>query len=155
MAINVAHDANPILTPPWSVLWRPFLRGLVVELQAQAGPDGSTAILRGVGQQMARLSPLEPTDSLAALELEMSLALGDMGWGHVQLRLQEAERCVIIIHTGLPPVSSAGKPPGAWLTPVLEGLYEGWMGQQPGADGALRATVDHHESNRVFIRYGR
>jgi Cellulose synthase subunit D len=89
------------------------------------------------------------------LEVEMNLVLGEVGWGHVQMRLQEAERCVVMVHTGLPSASSAGDPPGTWLAPVLEGLYEGWMGQQPGADGTLRARVDSHEHNNIFIRYGR
>jgi hypothetical protein len=155
MAINGARDLPDLQAGARSVVWRVFLSGLAAELEAQTGPDGSAAILRGVGQQMARLLTLMPADSMEALELEMNLVLGDVGWGHVQLRLQEAERCVVMVHTGLPSASAAGNPPGTWLAPVLEGLYEGWMGQQPGADGTLHATIDRHEPNTIFIRYGR
>jgi hypothetical protein len=155
MAINGARESQKARPAQQPVLWRAFLRGLVVELEAQTGPNASSTILRGIGQQMARLLTLVAVDSLEALELEMNLVLAEIGWGHVQLLLQEAERCVIMVHTGLPSVSSAGKPPGTWLAPVLEGLYEGWMGQQPGADGALRSQIERHEGNNVFIRYGR
>jgi hypothetical protein len=155
VAINVTGDSTDLQAGPRSVHWRVFLSGLAAELEAQTSPEGSAAILRGVGQQMAKLLTLMPADSLEALELEMNLVLGEVGWGHVRLLLQEAERRVVIVHTGLPTVSSAGKPPGTWLAPVLEGLYEGWMGQQPGADGTLRATVDRHEHNNIFIRYAR
>jgi Cellulose synthase subunit D len=155
MVINMAREATDLPVAVRSVPWRTFLGGLATELEAQAGPDGSAAILRGIGQQMAKQSPLMPAESMEALELDMNLLLDEIGWGHVQLQLQEAERCVIIVHSGLPQVSSAGKPPGTWLAPVLEGLYKGWMGQQPGADGALCAMVDHHEHNTIFIRYGR
>jgi hypothetical protein len=155
MAITAAGDPTDLQAGPRSVLWRAFLSSLAAELEARAGPDGSAAILRGVGQQMAKMLTLMPADSIEALEMEMNLVLGEVGWGHVRLRLQEAERCVVMVHTGLPPASSAGKPPGTWLAPVLEGLYEGWMGQQPGADGTLRATIDRHEHNTIFIRYGR
>ncbi len=155
MAISGAQNSQESNAPPRSVLWRAFLRGLAVELDAQVGPDSSAAILRGVGQRMAGLVTLLPVDSLEALQLEMNLVLTEIGWGHAQLALQEAERCVVMVHTGLPPVSSTGNPPGTWLAPVLEGLYEGWMGQQPGADEALRAKVDHHDGNKIIIRYGR
>jgi hypothetical protein len=155
MAINGAQVSQKTYPAPQSVLWRTFLRGLVVELGAQTGPDASSAILRGVGQQMAKLLTLVAVDSLDALELEMNLVLAEIGWGQVQLLLREAERCVIMVHAGLPSVSSAGEPPGTWLAPVLEGLYEGWMGQQPGADGALRSQIERHEGNKIFIRYGR
>ncbi|MBN8907277.1 MAG: cellulose synthase [Rhodospirillales bacterium] len=121
--------------------WRAFLRGLALELDAQAGPERAAAVLRGTGLRMATLLGLPPVDSLESLEYEMNAVLDEIGWGSVALHLSEAERCVLLMHAGLPPVGSAGAPPGAWLAPVLEGLYEGWMGQQPGADASFQARV--------------
>jgi hypothetical protein len=143
-------DAAP--SPP---MWRAFLRGLALELDAQAGPNVSAAVLRATGQQMAGMLALPAVDSLEALELEMNDLLAEIGWGSVQLTLQEAERCVILGHTGLPRIGSAGDPPGTWLAPVLEGLFEGWMGQQPGADPSFHSQIKGYEKNRLVIRYGR
>ena len=60
MALDVARETNGTRASPQSVVWRSFLRGLAVELDTQAGPDGSKAILRGVGQQMAGQLPVIP-----------------------------------------------------------------------------------------------
>ena len=155
IALNVAQESYKTHASPQSVNWRTFLRGLAVEFNAQMNSGLSTAILRGVGHQMAALLPLIAVDSLEALELEMNLVLVEIGWGRIQLTLLEAERCVVMAHTGLPQIGSAGEPPGTWLTPVLEGLCEGWMGQQPGADESFRAHTSQYEGDKLVIRYGR
>jgi hypothetical protein len=135
--------------------WRAFLRGLALELDIQAGPDASTAILRAAGQQMAAMLALLAVHSLEALELEMNSVLGEICWGSVQVTLHEAERCVILRHSDLPRIGSAGDPPGTWLAPALEGLYQGWMGQQAGADPSFSARVKGYEGDTIVIRYGR
>ena len=141
--------------------WRTFMRGLAVELEAQVGPDVSRSVLHGIGRRMAGLLPLVGVDLLEALQTEINVVLAGIGWGHAQLSLLEAERCVAIVHTGLPRVSSAGDPPGTWLGPLVEGLYEGWMGHQPGADSAFRARIGEYarsgedDGDRIIIRYGR
>jgi hypothetical protein len=136
-------------------MWRTFLRGLALELDAQAGPDASSAIRRAAGQQMAAMLALLGVHSLEALELEMNMVMAEIGWGSVELTLNEAERCVMLRHSDLPCIGSAGEPPGTWLAPVLEGLYQGWMGQQAGADPSFNARVITYEDNAVIIRYGR
>lgn len=137
------------------VAWRAFLRGLALELETQAGPDASVAILRATGQQMASMLSLLAVHSLEALELEMNMVVAEIGWGSVQLTLQEAERCVVLRHCDLPCIGSAGKPAGTWLAPVLEGLYQGWMGQQAGADPSFDARTEQCDSDAIVIRYGR
>ena len=68
--------------------------------------------------------------------------------------MNEAERCVVLDHTGLPQVGSAGEPAGTWLAPVLEGLYQVWMGQQPGLTN--RSALDCSTAEvSITIRYGR
>ena len=135
--------------------WRAFLRGLALELDAQAGSDASAAILRAAGQQMAAMLGLLAVHSLEALELEMNGVLAEIGWGSVRLALHEAERCVILRHSDLPRIGSAGEPPGTWLAPALEGLYQGWMGQQAGADPSFNARAKGYEGDTIVIRYGR
>lgn len=146
----VEEAAWPDTPPPW----RAFLRGLALELEAQAGPAASAAVLRGTGQQMARLLGLPAVGSMDALEMEMNAVLAELGWGSVRLVLNEAERCVVLTHDGLPRIGSAGDPAGTWLAPVLEGLYETWLGQQPGADDTLRTRLDQRGRTMV-LRYGR
>jgi hypothetical protein len=152
MALSGAWET---VAPGRSVVWRTFLRGLAVELEVHAGSEATAAILRSVGRQMARHLVLVSVDSLEALELEMNTVLAEIGWGSVHLTLQEADRCVALIHKGMPRIGSSGAPAGTWLAPVLEGLYHGWMGQQPGADKSFVASIGRHEGDTVFIRYGR
>ena len=154
MAWGAATEAGREPAAPAATQWRAFLRGLAIELEAQAGPAASAALLRGIGQRMAQLLALPPVASMEALEMEMNAILGETGWGSVRLALNEAERCVILRHSGLPRIGSAGEPAGSWLAPVLEGLYQGWMGQQPGADDKLRATVQE-PGDPTVLRYGR
>jgi len=155
IAFDVAQASHGTHAAPQSVIWRTFLRGLAVELDGQVGADAGKVILRGVGRQMAALLPLISVASLEELELEMNMVLAEIGWGRVQVTLQEAERCVMLVHIGLPHVGSAGQPAGTWLAPVLEGLYQGWMGQQPGADSSLRAQIGRHDGDSIILRYGR
>lgn len=149
------RQTSPENAAPSPPMWRTFVRALALALDAQVGPDVQTAILRAAGQQMATMLALPTVDSLDALELEMNDILGEIGWGNVRLTLREAERFVMIDHAGLPRVGSAGDPPGTWFAPVLEGLYQSWMGQQPGADPSFRTSVKTYEEHRLVIRYGR
>jgi hypothetical protein len=152
---NAAQASRETNVAPQAVAWRCFLRGLAVELDAQVGRDARVVILRGVGRHMASLLTLVVVDSLEALELEMNVVLAEIGWGRVQVSLHEAERCVVLVHGGLPKVGSAGEPPGTWLAPVLEGLYQGWMAQQPGADGSFVARINQTDGDSIVVRYGR
>jgi hypothetical protein len=135
--------------------WRAFLRGLAFELETQAGRDTTVAILRATGQQMSALLALLAVDSLEALQLEMNVVLAEINWGSVRLMLHEAERCVVLSHSSLPRIGSAGDPPGTWLAPVLEGLYQGWMGQQAGANPSFTARIKDYEDDTIIIVYGR
>jgi hypothetical protein len=155
MSGNTKQSTPAVDAATLPTVWRAFLRGFAVELDTRVGPDVRVAILRATGQQMAEMLTLPAVDSLEALELEMNDVLAEIGWGRVELTLLEAERCVTIGHTGLPRIGSAGEPPGTWLAPVLEGLYQGWMGQQPGADPSFRSSIRNYEQGGIVIRYGR
>jgi hypothetical protein len=129
-----------------------FLRALAFEIDDRSDPTGRDVLLRAVGQQMA----LPPVNSLEALEMEINSALERIGWGTARLAVNEAERCVLITHTALPRVGSAGEPAGFWLGAALEGLYEGWMAQQPGGDASLCARRNAvSATDQLLIRYER
>ena len=133
-----------------------FLRALAAEIDGQAGPAGRDALLRAVGRQMARLAPLAPVASLEALEAEMNAALEGIGWGRTRLSLHEAERALVFTHAGLPRAGGLGEPPGQWLAAALEGLYETWMGAQPGADATVAARrLASTTADEVVIKYAR
>jgi hypothetical protein len=135
--------------------WRTFLRGLALELDTQIDADTRASILRATGHQMARMLGLSVVSSLEALEMEMGAVLAYIGWGSVQLSLDEVERCVVFNHSDLPRIGSAGEPSGTWLAPVLEGLYQGWMSQQPGAETSFNARIMENDGLTIVLRYGR
>lgn len=116
-----------------------FLRALAEEVDSLAGSGERDDMLRGVGRRMARLQPLPPVQTLQALEMEINDALDGLGWGQAHLRLNEPDRALEVTHVGLPRIGSLGSPPGQWLSALLEGLYDGWLAQQPGSKAALSA----------------
>ncbi len=135
--------------------WRPFLRALAAEVDAVAGTAGRDALLRGVGLQLARMYPMPERDSLDGLAMDMTETLDVFGWGAVRIAFSAREHCLVLTHEGLPRVGGAGTPPGTWLAGVLVGLYEGWMGQQPGSDASLVARrVASAKPEEIVIRYG-
>jgi hypothetical protein len=149
---NTVHDTQ---VSPAPVPWRVFLRCLAYQIDAQREPETRTQILRDTGRHMAALLALPPVGSLEALEVEMNGVLTEIGWGSVRLNLNETERYVLLTHRGLPGIGSAGEPCGTWLSPVLEGLYESWMAQQPGAESAFLVRIKQHEAGSIIMRYGR
>jgi hypothetical protein len=146
-------DATPAAAP---LAWRGFLRALAEEIDAQRGEAARDELLRATGRRMALLLPLPDVASVEALALEMNEALGALGWGTVTLTLEESEKRLTILHTGLPRLGGAGEPPGMWLSAVLEGLYETWIAQQAGSDPHLVARrFASPAPGAVALRYGR
>jgi hypothetical protein len=156
MAPPVAAPAAPSAPAARPAEFRVFLRALATEMDALAGAERRDEVLRSVGRRLAALRPLPETDTLEALELEMNETLADLGWGSARLSLDEADRALLIHHTGLPRLGAAGEPPGLWLSAVLEGLYEGWMARQPGGDASLAASrIGLPAPDVIALRYGR
>jgi len=146
----------PVAIPPHEPEFRRFLRALAEEIDGRSAPGERDDILRGAGARMAKLMPVPPVESLAALELEMNDVLAAAGWGRARLELNEAERTVLITHTGLPRIGSLGSPAGTWLSALLEGLYSAWMAQQPGSTPTLAARrVTPGDAATVMLRFGR
>ena len=133
--------------------WRLFLRALAEEVDSRSGPDERDALLRGVGRRMSELMPLPGVGTLEALQIEMNDALGEVGWGSVELELDEANPALTVVHSGLPRVGSLGTPPGHWLAALLPGLYDGWFGQQPGNQPTLQTHRVSGTGAEVTLRY--
>lgn len=141
---------------PGAVQWRLFLRAMADEIDESLGIDARDALLRASGARMARLAPLSAVGTLDALEVEMNDALAAMGWGRTSLAFDDSARELRITHHGLPRVGTAGDPPGTWLAALLEGLYETWLAQQPGAEPGLHARQTGEPApEQVRLRYAR
>lgn len=136
--------------------WRLLLRALADGIDGAIGAGERDGLLRGVGARLAALSPLPAVATLDVLEIEMNDALDAMALGRTSLVLDEGARVLLIQHTGLPRIGSTGTPPGAWLAALLEGLYETWFAQQPGAEPGLTAKrAPGGTAERITLRYGR
>lgn len=150
------QQASATLGKAGAVQWRVFVRALADEVDSLAGVAERDDMLRGVGRRMARMAPLPRVDALDALEVEMNDTLEQLGWGSVRLRLHEGERTLFVVHSGLPRIGSLGTPAGHWLAALLEGLYEVWFSQQPGAQASLIARrVQGGSPDTVTLRYAR
>jgi hypothetical protein len=139
-----------------SAQWRGFLRALLEVLEAQMEPSAREALLRAVGGRFAAAMPLPPADTLPELERRMNEALAAAAWGHVALELDPQDRQLRFTHSAAPCVAAPGDEAGAWLGPVLEGLYAAWLGAQPGGEDAGPAALRlvSLEPGLAKLRYG-
>lgn len=141
---------------PGAAGWRLLLRALADGIDGALGAEGRDELLRGVGARVARLAPLSPVPTLDALAIEINDALAALGWGSAELRFDGAAGELRIVHSGLPRAGAAGDPPGTWMSALLEGLYETWLGQQPGAEAGLQARrLPGPGPEEVRLRYAR
>ena len=142
-------------TNPMQTQWRMFVLALAEEVDSFATVSDRDDMLRGVGRRMARMVPLPAVSTLDALEIEANDALDLIGWGHVRFELEEAQIKLRVVHDGLPRLGSLGGPAGHWLSALLEGLYDGWLGQQPGSIPTLSARRVESSGTSVVMVYGR
>jgi hypothetical protein len=136
--------------------WRGFLGALLETLEGQMDSAARDALLRAVGQRLAAAMPLPPAETLEGLEARMNEALASATWGHVALELDPQDRRLRFRHSAAPCVSTPHDPAGAWIGPVLEGLYGAWLSAQPGGAEAGPATVrlEALEPGLARLQYG-
>ncbi|MBB3897042.1 hypothetical protein GGQ83_000468 [Roseococcus suduntuyensis] len=133
--------------------WRGFVRALMGIAQAHLPGEARQTFLRALGEGMAREMTLPPCDSLSALEAAMNAALAEAEWGYVEVSLDEAQAAMVLRHAAAPLVSLPEDPAGAWIIPVLEGLYQAWLDAQPGAVEGVPVRQAAHEGALVVLRY--
>jgi Cellulose synthase subunit D len=137
-------------------VWLCFLRALAFEIDSRSEAVGRDTLLRAIGKRMSDMLTVPRVDTLEALELEINMMLKVLGWGSVRLEVRESDRCVMITHSGLPRIGSAGEPRGYWLGAALEGLYEGWLVQQSAENASLRARRRIEEGHEhLVLQYAR
>jgi len=144
---------QPLDTKPEAgrISFREFVRAFAQTMYADAGAEGRDDLLRGIGAEMARLLPIPIVSSLEALQIEINDRLTEIGWGSVRMELHEDDRALLIAHSGLPRIGSAGDPPGTWLAAALEGLYQTWIINQPGGDTALRVRRELEPTSQLVV----
>ncbi|MBB2205540.1 cellulose biosynthesis protein BcsD [Gluconacetobacter takamatsuzukensis] len=110
-----------------------FLREFASGFDEQVGQDARNRFLRTVGANMAARLALPRCDTVEELELEINALLSLIGWGQAGLTLDRDRQCLQVRHRGLPRIGALGAPAGYWLAACLAGMYETWIGRQPGA----------------------
>ncbi|CAH2602384.1 Cellulose synthase [Rhodovastum atsumiense] len=135
--------------------WRVFLHALAEEIDSQGGVAARDELLRGIGRRMAKLRPILAVSGIDLLTAEINEQLGLMGWGQASLHVADEYPALQIVHTGLPRVGAGGDPPGSWMSALLEGLYQGWLAQQPGSEPGMTVRRESVSARAVTLRYGR
>lgn len=134
--------------------WRGFLRALVDTLGGHLDAEATGSLMRAVGARMAESAPLPHCDTLADLEARINETLAVCEWGYVTLSVDTGARRLVLRHHAAPAVAAANDDDGAWIGPVLEGLYGTWLASQPGADAALRPALASYAPGAAELRYG-
>ena len=134
---SLAYLARRDVSPQW----RGFLQAMLGTLAHRLDEAERGALLRDMGERLAEAMPLGAASTLEDLEARMNAALAPARWGHVALELDPQDRRLRFTHRAAPCVASEADPAGAWIGPVLEGLYAGWLSAQPGGTEAGGAEV--------------
>jgi hypothetical protein len=135
--------------------WRTFLRAMVETLEGCLDAAGCEGVMRSVGTRMAALMPLPACATLAELEARINDMLAPMDWGYVQMSLDLANRAVVLRHVAAPQVGTHADLNGTWIGPVLEGLYAGWLGSQPGAEPMVPVRKWAPDGTALLLRYAK
>jgi hypothetical protein len=135
--------------------WRAFVRSLL-DISASHLPDpAQDQFLRAVGEGMARQMQLPPSATLAALEDAMNVALAEAEWGYVEIALDVANAALLLRHRAAPLISMPNDPAGNWVAQVLEGLYQTWLDEQPGAVAGVPVRRTEQAPGAVVLQYAR
>lgn len=138
-----------------SAQWRSFLRALVETLDDHLDAEGRASLMRTIGRRMADAAPLPHCDTLAEMESHINDALAAAEWGYAELLVDTGARRLIVRHHAAPALAAGTHSDGAWISPVLEGLYARWFAAQPGADAALKPVVTAYAPGHATMHYAR
>lgn len=150
------RQSEPPSERPVHAVFREFMRAMADQIDEQLPPSDRDTLLCVSGERMARLLPLPAVESVETLGIEINDRLADIGWGSSEISLVADGSCLLILHRGMPRIGAAGDPPGTWMLPVLEGLYQEWLANQPGGDVGLQVRKEQPPAEGiVFLSCGR
>lgn len=135
--------------------WRTFLRAMMETLEGHLDNPGREGMMRLVGGRMAALMPLPACATLAELEARINDALASVDWGYVQMSLDMNNRAMVLRHVAAPMVGTHADLNGTWIGSVLEGLYAGWLGSQPGAEPSVPVRKWSPDGAALLLRYAK
>ncbi|MDB5377789.1 MAG: cellulose synthase operon protein [Rubritepida sp.] len=135
--------------------WRTFLRAMMETLESHLDAPGREGMMRLVGARMAALMPLPACATLAELETRINDALAVVDWGYVQMSLDLNNRTMVLRHVAAPLVGTHSDINGTWIGSVLEGLYAGWLGSQPGAEPSVPVRKWSPDGAALLLRYAK
>lgn len=115
--------------------WNAFLLALAAEFQGKIEEAELRALMRRIGDTVARTLALNPGDSLQELESSINSVWFGMDWGWV--RLKEMQNYLSIEHYASPLRKAFGEEALSWTPALLEGIYAYWFSTL-GADSSLR-----------------
>ena len=133
--------------------WRTFLRAMVETLEGRLDAAECEGMLRLVGARMAALMPLPACATLAELETRINDQLAAVDWGYVQMSLDMTRPAMVLRHVAAPTVGTHADIAGSWIGSVLEGLYAGWLGSQPGAEPTVPVRKWTPDGPALLLRY--
>ena len=152
---NQALSAAYLARRGVSAQWRAFLRALVETLDDHLDEAGRAGLMRAIGGRMADAAPLPHCGTLAEMEGRINDALAAAEWGYAELLVDTGARRLIVRHHAAPTLAAGTHSDGAWISPVLEGLYARWFAAQPGADGGMKPVVASYAPGQATLHYGR
>lgn len=134
--------------------WVHFMAAMFAEFEERVDPAEADQFLEALGQKMARLLLLRKCASLEELEDDINSVLEGIDWGW--MRLREVDNFIEITH-GAYPLVPQDEDRRAWLVPILEGLYGGWLAEQGGDPGFTARLVGTPKGSGtpLTFRYGR
>ena len=134
--------------------WVHFMAAMFAEFEERVDPAEADQFLEALGLKMARLLPLRRCDTLEELEDDINSVLEGIDWGW--MRIREINNFIEITH-GAYPLVPQDENRRAWLVPILEGLYGGWLTEQ-GGDPSFTARlmgIPKGSGTPLTLRYGR
>lgn len=149
-----AADLSYLAERAFDPQWRLFLESLASELFENFAAEEARGFFRQIGTRIAKQMQLGPSSTVPELEQALNAALQIVGWGYVQLFVQD--NGMFIVHRAYPG-SYTGISHQAWhnaFAAMLEGVYTLWLQAQGGASGMRAQLQEDSISNALVFKFG-
>lgn len=135
--------------------WRDWLAVLAPALVDEIGETRAWDLMQRTGAAVARRRPLQPCDTLTALETMIGRELARLNWGWARLSVRGSG--IDIMHGAYPFAPAPDDLAGGWFAAVLEGLYTEWLGGLSGNPDltAIASVRPESVGDVILLRYAR